>query len=375
MQKDDLLKVFGFQASMATPPVDETRVGGDTAPAARNSAVAPTDAGKAGKGGASEQPPAPAPSLSPLDAPTTKNGADAPMGGNTPAVVNAPGPAHQAATDTQANDAEAESEEKKVYFAKPKVNPVVEAIRARGRYVADLGAGNHSIACYKRAEHTDPANTKTVYIEPKVEHPAGMLLCQHDHAEDVSLLEMLKLIDVSYQAARHRSCIRLIQGEMSAVIHALETELAATGRFYQTQGTLMMVTCCAARRPPWDLLKEAQFPDCRESRLFGGGGPCVRGFDSDYRLVGKPMTYIEFLMNVPLLSGTRNGAPMLCCLINQKLRRSLICQWFNSRQHLLRRGWCAHPERRKLNTAWPMSQGCSWNVVIPLLPRRFGTCV
>lgn len=44
---------------------------------------------------------------------------------------------------------------------------------------------------------------------------------------------------------------------------------------------------------------------------------CGRIFNSDYRFVRKPMTYIEILMNVPLLGGVRSGAPMVCCLINQ----------------------------------------------------------
>lgn len=239
MQRDELLGALGLPASTAIPPVEKQEAAGD---AASISGSGLPEAGKGGEAGTSAAVAPAVPPLPPLAAPVECDGVGGLGAGNvlTPSgqAVTAPQVGNAGVMDA----AEADSEERQVYFPKPQINPVVEAIRKRGRYVCDLGGGKHSIACYKRSEHTEPENTSTIYFEPNAGNPAGMLLCQHDHADGVSVLEMLQRLNISYQEARHRSCIRVIPGELSAVILAMEKELAATGQFFHMQGTLVKVS-------------------------------------------------------------------------------------------------------------------------------------
>lgn len=241
MQRDELRAALGLPADTAISPVDEQPEGGDSASIEPISVGGPTEAGKGGEAGTPAESAPKVPPSPPLAAPPVNNSVGATIVGNPQADKQAAVPAVEVGTVLSDSDDGVESA-RQVYFPKPKVNPVVEEFRRRERYFGDSGSGKHSVGCYKKTEHTGAGNTRTVYIEPDAANPVGMYFCEHDHEDGVSVLEMLKRLDISYRAARHRSCIRVIPGELSAIILAMETELAATGRFFHMQGTLVMHT-------------------------------------------------------------------------------------------------------------------------------------
>jgi hypothetical protein len=189
-----------------------------------------SEGGKAGKGGSSGAAVGAVPPSPPL------GGLVAKIGGGGPAA------AKQAVSErSDAGEFEGEGGERQVYFPKCELNPVIHALRERGEYVGDLGKGMYSIHCPKLKEHGSDQGVKTIYVAPNTMFPAGNLLCQGEHAEGVALNDLLAHLGVSYAQSRHRSCIRFIPGELSAILRAIETELAKLGRFFHTRGTMVSV--------------------------------------------------------------------------------------------------------------------------------------
>lgn len=135
-----------------------------------------------------------------------------------------------------------ENFQRQVYFPKASVNPVLLALRNSGYYLADLGNCTHAIHCPKLGAHSGEGTVKTLYLEPSADYPVGQIFCQHVHDDGVSLTDLLAEIGVSYSVARHRPCIRFVQGELSAVLRAIETELAKLGTFFHTKGTLVSIS-------------------------------------------------------------------------------------------------------------------------------------
>ncbi len=188
------------------------------------------EGGKAGKGGTSAAEVAGSPPSPPLGGAIAKNGGIGPT-------------AAKQAVGHVSDEGEFENEgaQRQVYFPKNELNPVIHALRERGGYLGDLGKGMHSIHCPKLTEHGSEQGVKTIYVAPNAMFPAGNLLCQGEHAEGVALNDLLAYLGVSYAQSRHRSCIRFIPGELSAVLRAIETELAKLGRFFHTRGMIVCV--------------------------------------------------------------------------------------------------------------------------------------
>ena len=191
-----------------------------------------SETGKSGKGGVVAASSPPLPPLPPLVRPVPKNSGD----GATAASIK-PSPRG----NTVAVDLESQVGQRPVYFPKPELNPVIKALIEGGGYLSDLGKGMHAITCTKMQEHGAERGSQTIYMVPNGKFPDGHLLCQHDHEEGVTLNHLLAHLGVRYTAARHRSRIRFLPGELPAVIRAIETELAKLDRFYHMQGTLVSV--------------------------------------------------------------------------------------------------------------------------------------
>jgi len=66
------------------------------------------------------------------------------------------------------------------------------------------------------------------------------VFCRHSH-DDYSIRNLLEALEVSWADARHRSTICAYPGEMSAVLQAMETELALSGGFFHIGGTMVML--------------------------------------------------------------------------------------------------------------------------------------
>jgi hypothetical protein len=191
----------------------------------------PTEAGKGGEGGATGASATSSPALPPLVAPVSK---DAVQGVAAVTVTDA------ASRDT--HDTDSKEHERQVYFPKADRHPVIEALEHDGRYLGDVGNGLHAIVCPRSEEHGAEKGIKTFYREPDAANPVGRVLCQYDHEVDVTARELLADLGLSYAAARHRSVIRFVQGELGAVLQAMETELARLGRFFHIQGTMVSVS-------------------------------------------------------------------------------------------------------------------------------------
>jgi hypothetical protein len=191
--------------------------------------------GKAGKGGAAGAAVADAPASPPLGGAAAKNGGSVAGGAVGPVA------AKPASEKLDAGDVDGEGAQRQVYFPKSDLNPVVEALQKSGGYLADLGKGNHSVICPKLGDHGDEQGVRTIYVAPNAVFPAGNLLCQGDHEQGIFIHDLLAHLGISYAEARHRSCIRYVQGELSAVLNAMETELAMLGRFFHMQGTMVSI--------------------------------------------------------------------------------------------------------------------------------------
>lgn len=219
-------------AFTAIPPGDVITVEGASGIIPSISEVGPTEGGKAGEGGTQAVGTPTTPSLPPLGlAGIETSTTDAKPAATKPPVADRSEPSELA------NDVG----QRQVYFPKASINPVLQALQGGGWYLNSLGKGMHSLVCPRVDTHPDAQAYKTIYIEPNATFPAGQLFCQHEHEEGISLNDLLAFLGVNYSEARHRSCIRFVQGELSAVLHAIETELTKLGRFFHMQGTMVAV--------------------------------------------------------------------------------------------------------------------------------------
>ncbi len=129
-----------------------------------------------------------------------------------------------------------------VLLPKAEENPVVRALKATSRYKESLGDGKHDITCPWVNEHTDKINTGAAYFEPDGAYPLGGFCCQHSHRDKYHIGELLKVLGVGSDEARHRAIIRVIPGDMDSVLDAAERELANRGKHYQAGGLIVSVS-------------------------------------------------------------------------------------------------------------------------------------
>lgn len=128
-----------------------------------------------------------------------------------------------------------------VWIPRPDENSVLSALRSRGLYKTPLGDGKHDITCPWVAEHTGGTDGGTAYFEPDDNWPIGGFKCLHGHCADRHVRDLLQYLGIEVNAARMKSTIRIIAGEIHRVVDAAEKELAQSRRHYQRGGLIVTV--------------------------------------------------------------------------------------------------------------------------------------
>jgi hypothetical protein len=137
-----------------------------------------------------------------------------------------------------------------VLIPKAPVNPVVEALKARGLYKTPLGSGKHDMTCPWVHEHTDELDTGAAYFEPDDSFPIGGFCCQHSHRDKYHVRALLDFLGVPVAEARHKPVIRVVAGDLHRVVDVAEQELANRGRHYQAGGLIVSVATDPASGDP-----------------------------------------------------------------------------------------------------------------------------
>ena len=137
-----------------------------------------------------------------------------------------------------------------VLLPKPSENPVIEALKKAGLYKTPLGSGKHDISCPWVHEHTGGVDNGTAYFEPDESFPMGGFRCHHSHGDHYHIHELLTRLDVQKTAARHKTVIRIIAGDLHIVVNAAEEQLASLGRHFQAGGLIVSVETDTATGDP-----------------------------------------------------------------------------------------------------------------------------
>lgn len=150
--------------------------------------------------------------------------------------------AHAAAAPSRTSrDSSFGPSDDRVHLPRGPENLVIAALRQRGLYKKPLGQNKHDITCPWVHEHTDSVDHGTCYFEPDDRFPRGGFKCLHGHGDDLHLSHLLDFLDVPAQAARHKSVIRVLPGELHRIIQAAEEELASLNCYYQRGGLIVYV--------------------------------------------------------------------------------------------------------------------------------------
>jgi hypothetical protein len=120
-------------------------------------------------------------------------------------------------------------------------NPVVTALKKRGLYKQPLGSGRHDITCPWVHQHTSAEDNGTAYFEPSDLYPIGGFKCQHSHGDKLKVGALLAELQVTVTEAKHKPTIKTAAGELHRIADTAESELAATGRYYQRGGLIVSV--------------------------------------------------------------------------------------------------------------------------------------
>jgi hypothetical protein len=127
-----------------------------------------------------------------------------------------------------------------VWIPRPEENACSSIARPR-LYKVPLGDGKHDITCPWVKEHTGEVSGGTAYFEPDDNWPIGGFKCLHGHCADRHIRDLLRFVDVEVNAARMKSTIRVMAGEIHRVVDAAERELAHSRRHYQRGGLIVTV--------------------------------------------------------------------------------------------------------------------------------------
>jgi hypothetical protein len=128
-----------------------------------------------------------------------------------------------------------------VWIPRPAENSVLVGLRQRGLYKAPLGEGKHDITCPWVQEHTGAVDGGTAYFDPDDNWPIGGFKCMHGHCADRHVRDLLQFVGIEVSAARMKSTIRIVAGEIHRVVDAAERELAQSGRHYQRGGLIVTI--------------------------------------------------------------------------------------------------------------------------------------
>ena len=128
-----------------------------------------------------------------------------------------------------------------VYVQRSSENAVVVALRDRGLYKRPLDEGKHDITCPWVDDHTDAVDSGTAYFEPSAEYALGGFKCLHSHGDKFHIRDLLAYLGLSLSAARQKSTIRMVPGNLDQIVDAAEHALASYGRYYQFGGLIVRV--------------------------------------------------------------------------------------------------------------------------------------
>ncbi|MCF7967960.1 MAG: RepB family DNA primase [Methylococcaceae bacterium] len=128
-----------------------------------------------------------------------------------------------------------------VYTPRAESNPVITALQARNLYKKPLGSGKHELTCPWVAEHTDQADSGTVYFEPDDNFVRGGFKCQHGHCASRHINELLSLLGVTDHEAKHKPTFRISGGTLHIAVNNAERVMAETGRYFQQGGAIVSV--------------------------------------------------------------------------------------------------------------------------------------
>ncbi len=128
-----------------------------------------------------------------------------------------------------------------VWIPRPEENAVLGRLHDRGLYKVPLGDGKHDITCPWVEEHTDAVDGGTAYFEPDDQWPIGGFKCLHGHCAERHIRDLLRFLDIEFDAARMKPTIRVVAGEIHRVVDAAERELALSRRHYQRGGLIVTV--------------------------------------------------------------------------------------------------------------------------------------
>ena len=188
-------------------------------------------------------------------------------------------------------------------------NPVVAALKAAGLYKADAGGGRHEITCPWVAEHTDQIDDGCCFFEPSASYPCGGFKCHHSHGERNHLNQLLEHLGLERSAVRNKPRIRVVEGELGAMVDAALQLLANTGEYFRAGGTIVKVstdpiTSAASLKPQNDtdlVLALARLCDWERSD--------TRGNKVGWRRCNPPgncvriMAQAQDLTNLPPIAG------------------------------------------------------------------------
>ena len=125
-------------------------------------------------------------------------------------------------------------------------NAVVTALREAGLYKRQIKPGQHDITCPWLAEHSDEIDSGTCFFEPSREYPLGGFKCQHSHGDRYKLRELLDHFGLDRRDVHNKPVIRIVDGELQAMVDACQVVLAQTGVFFQSGGIIKRVVVDAA---------------------------------------------------------------------------------------------------------------------------------
>ena len=120
-------------------------------------------------------------------------------------------------------------------------NPVVAALHERDLYKTPLGSGQHSLECPWAHEHGSGVDISATYTEPDESNATGVFECAGTHLSKHTTADLLEFLGVDRTEAKDKPTIQLHDGEMHRAVDALEQILAASGRFFQSGGLIVMV--------------------------------------------------------------------------------------------------------------------------------------
>ncbi|NDD93354.1 DUF3987 domain-containing protein, partial [bacterium] len=71
------------------------------------------------------------------------------------------------------------------------------ALKEKGLYKSDLGAGKHDITCPWVSQHTDSIDNGTAFFEPNPKYPSGGFRCHHSHGSSLRLRELKEFLGLN----------------------------------------------------------------------------------------------------------------------------------------------------------------------------------